>query len=763
MVSRGRVLVYFIVFFSFFSGLCSAEGLTERDSSRESAPTAEAIDLTDRTRVLPPASPVTKGVPAAGRATTDPAWQWLATEAFSERIPVGERFAVRFERSSESLVRETSADPLTATGRAAVDRAPAWLRARLEDQLSRMNAASQDRWAGLITAADDPYVDETAFLIATMSPHDLAHASFDEGLIEEMATYPYEVDPFLDYVALRDVGSAAQGGDYHTALVYQVELDGTVSEVVYPRELYYWYVIHPRGSDEPPLYIDPVPCSSGGTPAAPPTGKFWARWLFYNTDNKFGGLCDNDFNGDRNEPCPLLKDVLAGVPVLWRHNEQGVNGPANGAVGVVNDWVRKSIGPFGDKDGCRPVQPVNVYYHGDGNCGEFADLTMAGGRAALIPTEVTSTGINDHVWNEFYDAQWGRWVQWEPINNMIDGSYSGWWGGKLAATHTDRADGWGHTERTADHGPSATLTVTVRDANHYPIDGAEVLLGSEWDALPFITMEASRTETDAAGQARFTLGDQRNFYIKVRTPFGEYPSGGSWGLVVENTVGGQDYEFSPPDFPGAVPRLAVSAASSSGTDDEYLIEADYAVLEGYTHGTSTHGDIAFTKEYPSDVDSFVVDEGEWSQLLAGSPFEGFELALDDAGRTLSFVPPEFGDYTVVLANEAASDMSQVVSGEIRLYRNTGAVPPVAELRLSRNGDVTTLDWEELSGQNVDGYNVYRSTNPADVGAAAGEGDLAPHLLAHTLDSHYDDEDVTNPGVCFFYSIRTRSARGGISP
>lgn len=61
--------------------------------------------------------------------------------------------------------------------------------------------------------------------------------------------------------------------------------------------------------------------------------------------------------------------------------------------------------------------------------------------------------INDHVWNEFYDHQWGRWVQWEPVNNMINSNYSGWWGGKLGATHTDRGDGWGHSAITTQHGP----------------------------------------------------------------------------------------------------------------------------------------------------------------------------------------------------------------------------------------------------------------------------------------------------------------------
>lgn len=736
------------------------------DLPGEPFPVSEAADDTARTVAVPRGAGALSApaFPDAGpRAPSDPAWGLVSEQSVFQRLAVGGRFAVQFDLSAGQLVPLADADPLTSQARLAVDRAPTWLQKPLEDNFARMSAAQQDTWAAKVLDAVDPYVDEVAFLLAHISPQDLAASYFYDQLVDDSSTYAYEVDPFLDYVEVADTGDAAGGGDYFTTLVYQVKLDGVISSVEYPREVYYWYIVHPRGSDEAPTYIDPVPCSSSGTPAPPPTGKFWQRWLFYNTENKDGGLCDIDYDGARDDPCPLLKDELAGVDVLWTHNEDGVNGPANGAVGVVNDWVRKSIGPFGDKDGCRPVQPVLVYYHGDGNCGEFADLTMAGGRAALIPTEVTGTQVNDHVWNEFYDAQWGRWVQWEPINNMINSNYSGWWGGKLAATHTYRGDGWGTTARTSQHGPSATLTVTVYDANHYPVDGAEVHLGSEWDALPFYIMGASVAHTGADGTAVFTVGDLRNYFVYVETPWGRYPGSG-WTQVITNAQPDTDYQWSPPDFAGAVPRLQVSADSSSGTLDDHLLDVSFSVSEGYVHGDAFTGGIRYGKALPGDVDVFVADQDEWDAFEAGSPFAAFETALDAPDGAFEFIPPEAGDWYVAWANEASMDINHVVRGTVTLYENTGAVPPVTELSAERSGaEGTWLDWEDVSGQNVDGYNVYRSTEAVNVGADRTESELEPYRIGHVDVSEYEDGEAVPAGSCYFYSVRTVSKRGGISP
>lgn len=249
-------------------GLPPLPGAAHRAWEKIPPPVSEATDDTARTVVVPRAVGE-RSLPFQSKGTTDPAWELVQELPVFERLAEGARFAVQFDRSLESLVPLPMTDTLATSARQAVNRAPTWLQKELEDQFSRMTTAQQTKWGDYILAATDPKVDETAFLVAHISKDDLAASNFYPRLIRDSAKYAYEVDPYLAYVEVVDYGSAAGGGDYYTTLRYQVELDGVVSSVEFPREFYYWWVISPRGSDEFPTYIDPIPCSPAGTPPLP--------------------------------------------------------------------------------------------------------------------------------------------------------------------------------------------------------------------------------------------------------------------------------------------------------------------------------------------------------------------------------------------------------------------------------------------------------------------------------------------------------------
>ncbi|RMG44636.1 MAG: hypothetical protein D6718_09625 [Acidobacteria bacterium] len=734
-------------------------GRTARDDVP--VPAARAVRGTPRT--VPPRGP--QPSPAQGGAVTDPAWELVDEIHLDERVPLGDRAAVRFDAAAEILSEVAPAPGITSLAAQAVQRAPTWLQHELEDLFARLPSARQDELANVILDAADPYVDEIAFEVAHLAPQDLQNGSFFTSLITDNAHWLYSIDADVDYAEIVDYGSAAAGGDYYSTIRYRVEEDGVPATYELPRDIYYWYVVHPRGSDELPTYIDPAaPCSSGGTPAAPPTGRFWRDWLFYGATNSQGGQCDNDRDGAIDGPCPVLRDMLAGVTVLWK-GLRDVSGAANGAVGVVTEWVRRSLGKFGDRDGCRPIQPVTIYYWMDGNCGEWGDLTMAAARAALIPTIVIDAAVNDHCWNEFYER---RWVQWEPTNNFIDhpDAYDSWWSshGGMASCHAWRGDGFGWSDETALYTPSATLTVNVVDANGYPVDGARVKLLSELDAFPLLLNTITQGHTDDSGQVTFTIGDHRNFYVSVHTPWGDYPSSGA-AEAVHDAVAGTSYTYDVPPFPGTVPRVDVSSAPPPPDPiDDHMLEIDYSVDGELLHGDGYSTGIEYCRHLsPGNVDFFIADDPNWSQFESGSACEAHEIALDSAGGYLQFVVPDAGDWYVVFANKAGMDLGQLLAATVRLYRNTGAVPPVEHLTVDRDGFASLLDWEDVVGQNVDGYNVYRSTNPADVGKDRTEGELAPFLLAQTATSDYRDPEAAPTGTCFFYSVRTRSKRGGISP
>ncbi len=734
--------------------ITAAGGTTER--------TADAVDETHRTEVAPFAAAPTAAAPwAPSHFTTDPAWDLVQQSSVWRRIKIGERVAVQFDHVAQSLVTLAPADPLTTLAREAVNRAPTWLQKPLEDLFSRLSTAAQDKYANPILAASDPYVDEIAFEVAHLAPEDLNNAAFNVQLLTDNATWLYAIDAELAYADIVDYGSAATGGDYYSTVRYKVDEGGTINTYELPREIYYWYIVHPRGSDEVPTYINPsATCSSAGTPAAPPTGKFWRQWLYYGGTNKASGQCDNNQDGTLDGPCPVLRTQLSGVQVLW-------GGGQTGAVGVVSDWVRRSMGQFGDRDSCRPIEPVTIYYNMDGACGEWGDLTMGAARSALIPAIVIDDAPNDHCWNEFYER---GWHQWEPVNGMVDAwtAYDSWWAshGGMASTHAWRGDGYGWTSETAQYTPYATLTVTVYDANHYPVDGAKVELYSEYDPVPIVLQRVSQGATNDHGQITFTIGDGRNFNVKVTSPWGTvYPTSGT-ARVVTGSVAGNAYSWSPPNFAGVVPRLSVTADTppSSPTDD-FLLEVGYGIGEEYLHGAGYGTSITYTQAIqPGNTDFFVADRADWNLFESGSAFQGFRLSLDSPGQDVSFVVPTADDYYVTWSNKAGMNLAQVVDATVRLYHNNGSVPPVTALRVDRDASMgSLLDWEDVAGQNVDGYNVYRSTSASDVAGARSQTELAPFLLQFVSASAATDAATVAPGSCFFYSVRTHSSKGGISP
>lgn len=71
----------------------------------------------------------------------------------------------------------------------------------------------------------------------------------------------------------------------------------------------------------------------------------------------------------------------------------------------------------------------------------------------------------------------------------------------------------------------------------------------------------------------------------MTTPWGSYPSSG-WTKVIDTAVPGTDYQYSTPNFSGSVPRLSVSATTSPVINDDYLLETEYTITEGLTHGDS---------------------------------------------------------------------------------------------------------------------------------------------------------------------------------
>ncbi len=302
------------------------------------------------------------------------------------------------------------AGPLSELAQEAIAAAPAWLRDDLAVSLGRLHEGLQETYATLILDAPEArYVDEIAFVVAHLSPEVLASTSFHPELITQNAALIYARDADLDYVTVDDVGEPGVDEDWYTTTTYRsatVSVDDStgaetleVTETTIDRDLYYWYVVHPRGEDERPYYIDPdFACPGGQCPTTPGAGVFWRDYLWTAQDDD----CP-DGVGD----CPMLKDKLMGQDLLWKGRYGTSND--NGALGGIMQWVNDTM-HFGALEE-RSVQPARIYKIKHGNCGEHGDITNAAVRIGLIPGIVIEARGNDHCWSEFWDTSW---VQVEP-------------------------------------------------------------------------------------------------------------------------------------------------------------------------------------------------------------------------------------------------------------------------------------------------------------------------------------------------------------
>jgi len=89
---------------------------------------------------------------------------------------------------------------------------------------------------------------------------------------------------------------------------------------------------------------------------------------------------------------PLLRDCLANTTVTW----DITGNTTNDAIHTIQNWINDSMDFTSNAE--RPHQPVRIYRKHIGRCGEYADITAAACRSALIPcTSIFSHFQRSHL------------------------------------------------------------------------------------------------------------------------------------------------------------------------------------------------------------------------------------------------------------------------------------------------------------------------------------------------------------------------------
>ncbi len=572
-------------------------------------------------------------------------WELIDSATFVELIPAGETCCLAVQSSTDSIDIHFASQNLTSAAQNALGVAPAWLRMELWDNLRRLSATHQDFYAGMINDATHPYVDEICFQVAHIAPQTLTGTMTPDVLLENVESL-YAADAHLDYVEIvdRDLGEG-----YYSTVVYRVLEGEETLEIELPRDLYYWYIVHPKLHKETPNYINP---DTGG-PAAPPTGVFWRDFLMNSHDTGY----------------PLLRTALEGCSVLWKCQPNTVD---NGAVGAVTQWIQ-DVMTFQSHQ--HHSQPVRIYRWHIGTCSVHSYLTSAAARAALIPTAVSVMYSDNHKINEFWDR---RWVAWEPVNTFIDypEGYENW-GWDVAAVFNWRGDSfiWDTTERYTE---VCTLRVSVCDDRGEPVDGARVRLYSS----PCTGWGATAGWTNHSGQKEFLLGDERNFIGQVTSSIGTYPPSGM-ETVISFSQAGSCYNWDVV-LPGTVPGIDVSPDSwPEPPPDAYRLVVKYSVPAETLYGDNYDDANRFSERSgPGQIDFFVCDQENFDHYASGEPFAAGEIGLGSPSDSVDVVLASPGLWYAVFSNKSDLVLTQEVEITAELYARPPAV--VAE---DRHGDV----------------------------------------------------------------------------
>ncbi len=540
--------------------------------------------------------------------------------------------------------------PLTPLGEEAIATAPAWLRADLAIALRKQEAARADALAAQVVDVEDPrYIDEIAFTIAHTSPEALADEDFFPELLALNARLIYEHDAELDYVELVETGVAGEDDDFWTTATYQYLVDGDQpSELTIDRDIYYWFVVHPRIEDENPWFIDGWDACSSRTlecAATPDEGWFWREFLW----NAATDSCPTEGH------CPTLDTWLPGVSHVW--NGLGY-GDAEGAIREIVEFTLSEpvegyrwlvFGASGE----RSIQPNRIYGLGRGNCGEWADMTTALARTALIPNANASPASWDHTWNAFYD---GTWVEWEPVNFWIDHPY-----GVPYSNYITRGDGLVLLQTPDYTDQYFTMEIEVLDSEDTPVPGASVSVWSPWviHGTEYWSY-AGEAPTDGDGVATFPLVAQQEYAIRVEAPIGSWPTEAGYIAHASRDVDVGETDVKRYSLEAALPSVLPATEVGLAGEAEATLALTFADLGARFTPLSQRFGITYTVEATvPEIQVVLVDADNYALIEAGQPFEA---AWIGPAADVDLEIPLAHDWYLVLSN--AAQMSTAVTGTL---------------------------------------------------------------------------------------------------
>jgi MYXO-CTERM domain-containing protein len=324
-----------------------------------------------------------------------------------------------------------------------------------------------------------------------------------------------------------------------------------------------------------------------------------------------------------------------------------------------------------------PFPQRTLYLH-YGNCGEMQQVLGAAARAALLPVASLDAWADDHVWNELflYDRWVGYTIYRSDASIQIDpaGLFRDGW----AAVARLRGDGWleNATER---YTPTLSLEITVADAAGRPVDGAALMVATEYnktvgEEVPLVPVMMAWT--DAQGSARIALGTERDYYLSVDSRLGSIP--GPERNIVQRVLCLEETDDCPGTGEAGVirtlhlsyenelparPRPTRVRGPGSPTAETPLLTVAVQVEQEILEAVNPLSELTFEKWYgPGGLDILVLDATSFADFERGAPFTALAEIRDGqtAGEAIA-LPETLQEAFVVVANPRATRAQQVTA------------------------------------------------------------------------------------------------------
>ncbi len=546
--------------------------------------------------------------------------------------------------------------------KAAIAKAPSWIKPELGHVLGQLIPAIQDKISQVINDAQHPYIDEICYSVAYSTPQYLSSQYCNPKLFLDNAMIMYENDKFINYAQIVDYGIAGVDPGYYSTVKYlRSDTLGNITEYEIPMDVYYLYIVHPKITDEIQAYIDPQTFEHDlnyqnhvFNIKAPPQGKFWREFLFNAADLK------PDNSGKK---FPVLKDSIFFCEVLW--DDAGIK---RSAIKEITKWIN-DVMDFDSKQE-RPHQPNRIYKLHLGRCGEHEDITAAAARSCLVPCRGIEAFSSDHVWNEFWDMEW---QQWEPVNNSYRNKfcYSKGWGKKFGTVLCHESRGvfssvtGDYCENTSD------ITIFALDAEDKPIDGAVIKLAVSGTLDETKIYIDTYGITDCEGKCTFKVESGHTYYARLESAIGNHPSEqNNVTQLPDKPEPGKQYSYKLKAAGKLPPVSFTEIVQMDSSSCEYRIEAEFECDGHFVNWNNIFDDLGgYTLLHKDNgtINFFGADSANFEKCKARTDFKAYnpQMNAQDGKAGINFT---FTDPVILFFNNGTKLKNIVnVNAVVKLY------------------------------------------------------------------------------------------------